>query len=396
MSRSWRSDDTSGWLEGFGAGGSGTSYAVPSNEGCSGTISTTTLTLAAAGTFANGDLVLIHQTRGTGAGNWELNKITSGGGTTTLTMAYTLENAYTDSGADQAQVIEMNQYDGMTAGAITSPAWDGSKGGILAWFDKATSTVSGTLTLTGEIGASEGSSSAAGGTVYSFNGGAGSVGNGTAQSGEGTAGAVATDQNPSGNAGGGGYSTGANDRNGGGGGGGNANAGGDGGHSGTASDRGIGGDTSGTASLVTMTPGGAGGGGRNWQTESGAVGGGGAGAAIIFIFAKNIVVSGSIVLTGGAGGTGWSCGGGGAGGSCLLKCETATLGTTLITAAGGVGGTKSGGRSGGNGGVGRIHMDYSVSYTGTTSPTIDVTLDSTITTITGSLVNQPSNLFLMF
>lgn len=31
-----------------------------------------------------------------------------------------------------------------------------------------------------------------------------------------------------------------------------------------------------------------------------------------------------------------------------------------------------------HGAVGRIHIDYSVSYTGTTTPTIDATLDTTI------------------
>ena len=362
MSRSWRSDDTSGWLEGFGTGVSGTSYAVPANEGCSGTISTTTLTLAAAGTFANGDLVLIHQTRGAGVGTGELNKITSGGGTTTLTMAYTLENEYTDSGANQAQVIEMNQYDGMTTGAITAPAWDGSKGGILAWFDKGTTTVSAAVSASGR--------GFRGGSAPGVNDG--KRGEGTVAAGD-TTGTTAN-----GNGGGG---TGGSGR--GGAGGGHAAAGTTGGNAGND-----GGAIVGNSSLTLSNLGGGGGGsGTSTSTSPGAIGGG-----MVFIFAKNIIVTGSINVSGGNSSTsGEASGGAGAGGSCLLKCETATLGTTLVTSTGQTPPSTS--WSGGRGGassVGRIHLDYSGSYTGTTSPTIDVTLDATIT---GS---SPSNFFLMF
>ena len=70
-------------------------------------------------------------------------------------------------------------------------------------------------------------------------------------------------------------------------------------------------------------------------------------------------------------------GGGGAGGSALIKAQTVAFGSALVTAAAGTGGgTQSGG---GNGSVGRIHLDYLTSYTGTTNPTLDARLDTSLT-----------------
>jgi len=101
------------------------------------------------------------------------------------------------------------------------------------------------------------------------------------------------------------------------------------------------------------------------------------------IFASDIIVSGTINLDGGDSGNAYWNGGGGAGGSCLLKCITATLGSGLITAPGGLA-VSLGTNRGGVGSVGRIHIDYSKSFTGTTNPTIDSTLDTTITAGGGS------------
>jgi len=67
-------------------------------------------------------------------------------------------------------------------------------------------------------------------------------------------------------------------------------------------------------------------------------------------------------------------GGSGAGGSILLKAQTATLGTAQITAAGGAGNNP--------GSIGRIHLDYYTSYTGTTTPTLDATQDNNLVTTT--------------
>src|SRR3990167_845309 len=63
-------------------------------KSCSGSSGGTTLTLASAG-FTNADVVIIHQSRGTGVGQWEVNSIASGGGTATLTVSQALQYTYT-------------------------------------------------------------------------------------------------------------------------------------------------------------------------------------------------------------------------------------------------------------------------------------------------------------
>ncbi|MEM3335472.1 MAG: hypothetical protein QXY47_05520, partial [Thermoplasmata archaeon] len=115
--RQFRSDDTDKWLYGFGSGSDGdisinTSTDNPIDSTCSGTIGTTSLT-ATNSLFAPGQIILIHQTRGTGAGNWELNRIasyTAG----TITLLHPLQNTYTTSGASVAQVLVMKQYNNFT------------------------------------------------------------------------------------------------------------------------------------------------------------------------------------------------------------------------------------------------------------------------------------------
>lgn len=351
--RQWRSNDTDSWAYGFGDGSDGSTYAVPSNEGCSGSSGSTSLTLAAAGSFSNGDLVLIHQTRGSGAGNWELNKIASGGGTTSLTMEHNLTNSYTDSGDNQAQIIEMKQYEDLTTGSINVPAWNGSKGGIVAFFDSGTCTVNGTINGDGDGFRSTGSD-AAGSQSYA---------------GEGTAGALTQSQSANGSGGGGGDHDGA------GGGAGHANSGSNA-EGGDSTNPGSGGNSAGNSGLTSMVMGGAGG-----QAIQGGVtvAAGGDGGAIVLIIAKEISISGAITVDGANGndnGAGYGAGGG-AGGSVLIKAQTATLGSTNITASKGSGRSSSW-KDGGDGSVGRIHLDYKDSYSGSTSPTLDVTQDSTI------------------
>ena len=350
MSRQWRSDDTSPWNHGFGDGHDGSSYVAPANTGCSGTSGATTLTLESASSFANNDLILIHQSRGT-HNSWELNKIISGGGSTTLTLEGQLQNTYTNSGASQAQVIEMKEYEGLTIGStVNITTWNTSQGGIVAFFDKGTTTISSTIV----------------GDYDGFDGGTGAP-NPSVQTGEGHNHAQTTETYDTGGSGGGGH------QDSGGGGGGNGTAGGRGYNGGSPSC--YGGDATGNASLTSFTFGGGGGGGSAGN-GSGSGGNGGAG---VFIFSYDLVITGGIYLRGANGTSGGSGrgGGGGAGGSALFKCVTATLGTSKVLATGGSGGGGSEG-VGGAGGTGRIHIDYSGSYTGTTSPTIDATLDATI------------------
>jgi hypothetical protein len=357
--RQWRSDDTDKWLYGFGDGSDGDltisadTTEAPIDSSCSGTSGTTSLSATNA-SFAAGQLVEIHQTRGTGAGGWELNKIdsyTAG----TITLKHALTMTYTDSGASQAQVRVLKQYNNVVINSgvtYTAKAWNGDVGGILGWFAKTGTTITGNLSVIGR------------GHV----GGARRLNAGYGFQGEGTGGAGGQTSAANGNSGGGGgtpYSSG--------GGGGNATEGVRGG----ANDYGKPGAASGNAALTSKTFGGSGGGAANNNSE---LWDGSNGSGIVDIFSKDITITGSINLSGVRGnptsGSSGAGGGAGAGGSCLLKFATATLGTNLVIAPGGA--ASAGGIPSGSSSVGRIHIDYSGSYTGTTSPTLDATNDLTI------------------
>lgn len=358
----------------FGSGidGAYSSATIPTltKDSCSGTAGTSTLTTSGS-TFANNDVLLVHQTRGTSVGVWEITKVLSGGGTATLTLLRKLVNTYTDSGASQAQAIKIPQYTDVTvqSGTWTIPAWGGNTGGILTFAFKGTLTITGTATGNGGDG-STGSGGVAGGTGGGFYGGAshGSPGvDGPGGQGEGTAGAGGSQINSAnGNGGGGGGTAGT---------GASGGAGGGNGVAGTNSTNGIGGTVGGAADLTTIVFGG-GGGGAGKQTTY-APGSGGSGAAIVMIFGKTVAtITGAINLIGGNGGASNEIGGGGgAGGSCLIVCNTATLGTNKVTATGG-----SGGSGGGNyaGGTGRVAVHHSGTVTGTTNPTFTDVTDTSL------------------
>jgi len=374
--RQFRSDDTSSWTSvGFGSGEDGSlnitgnTTESPIDSSCSGTSGTTSLSATNA-SFATGQVILIHQSRGTGEGTWELNKIasyTAG----TITTLFDLTNTYTDSGASQAQVRVLKQHTDVTISATyTAKAWDGNVGGILAFLCNGTTTVTGTVTASGK----------------GFLGHAGHSGGDDLPSycGEGTTGASAKQSTANGNGSGAGYNGGGEGGKGAGAGGGNAAAG----TAASGGDGGAGGLERGSASLTDMVFGGAsgaGGGGTSGAGKSGVNGGG-----IILIITKDIVSSSAtgVYLNGTAGIAGQDLGGGhylygsggGAGGSCLIKCQTGVLGTTKITATGGAGGAAVNSHGGGAGSVGRIHVDYLTSLSGSTTPTLDSTEDATLTT----------------
>lgn len=334
---------------------SGNTTETPIDSACTGTSGAYSLSATNA-SFATGQQILIHQSQGTGAGTWQRNSISSyTAGTITLGTAL---NATYVSGA---QVRTLPQYTNVTINSgitYTAKAWNGTVGGILAFI------ASGTVTVTGNISASE----------KGFRGPA-SGANGT--QGEGYLGTGNTSETANGNGGA------AAQARGGAGGGGNGTAGSQGGDGSGAPDSGgrPGGSAYGSADLTTMTFGGAGGTGKN-------TGPAGNGGGIVFLTGATITVTGTVVSGGGTGAsvslpqTDGACGGG-AGGSILLKAQTATLGSALITASGGSGGSgNSGAGSGGSGGSGRVHLDYYTSYTGTTTPTLDVTQDNTLVTNT--------------
>lgn len=367
----FRSDDTVKWWLGFGDGSdgaynsAGNATDAPTDSSCSGTAGTTSLSATNA-SFANGKPILIHQTRGTGVGNWELNQISSYTAGT-ITLAKALQNTYTDSGASQAQVIQLKQYSSFTQNSghtLTAKAWNGNVGGIIAFLCKGTVTITGSLSLTGK------------GFVATTT----DPSDNTAYSGEGTAGAAVKQTTANGNGGGAGVGAAGGSNIGGGGGGGNGAAGSAAQNVGGTTP-GAGGAAAGAAALTTMVFGGAGGQAVGGSSTHGF---GGSGGGIAFIICNAISIGGTIVLNGNNGGTNADGGmgaGSGAGGSCLIKAITATLGTNKITAsAGSVAGTYV---LGGAGSVGRVHLDYSGSYTGTTTPSIDVTNDTTIIDVSG-------------
>lgn len=365
---SWRADGSSA----FGDGSDGAltissdTTEAPIDSSCSGTSGTTSLTATNA-SFAANQKILIHQSRGTGVGQWELNTIasyTAGTITTTDPLSYT----YTDSGSSQAQVRVMKQYSAVTIDSTktyTAKAWDGNVGGILGFYCNGTVTVTGTITATGK------------GFRGASNQGNYSAGN----QGEGTLGIGSTSTSANGSAGGGGAQE--NDNGGSGGGGGNGTSGTTGQLGGGDVAGGVGGGTSGTASLSTAVFGGGGGSSGSATGSPGyAQGPGGNGGGLIFLIAKTITVTGGI-QNNGSSPTGGprNGGGGGAGGSTIVKTQTITMGTSLVTASAGSGGVQTGpdyNHAGGAGGVGRIHIDYLTSVSGTTTPTLDSTQDGSL------------------
>lgn len=336
---------------------------TPIDSACTGTIGSTTLSATNA-SFAVGQYIFIHQSQGTGTGNWMKNKIL---GYTAGTI--TLQDALNAEYVTGAQVLVMKQYSSITINSgktWSCKAWNGTTGGILAFMCSGTMTVTGTISAVGATGIAQtgGVNSTGGG----YRGGGGCVDPTTAAiQGESELGVGTQSKSANGSGGGGGQSTP------------------------------IGGTAYQTdADLSTRFCFGGGGGGGKADRGTGPSGGNGGG--IIFAMVKTATVTGAISADGGAGrangSNDWGDGGGGGGGCIYIKANTATLGTGLVHAAGGLAGTGgSGGKgaggagsangsngdgAGGNGGVGRVHMDYAVSYTGTTSPTLDTAVDATL------------------
>jgi hypothetical protein len=389
-SRQFKSTDTSKWTEKFGNKSDGdasinTSTFAEANETFTGSSGATTGT-AGGTSIATNDCVVIHQTQGSGAGSWELNKVTSGG-STSLTFKYALCNSY---GAG-AQILKLRQYSSLTINTsqtLTGSSWNGSKGGIVAYLVNGIAQGPGTISVAGGNGSSfTGAGAGGAGTGRGFSGGNGHQGQlpgGQSINGNCGNSIIGNDLKDS-NGGGGGHTTDGDDHLVSGGGGGNGGAGATG-TSGTGDSHidGPGGIAVGNAALTLMDLGGGGGGGADsWNDpQNHNCSGGGSGGGIVLIIAKEIKDTLVIQATGGNGGSADAPGGGGAGGSILLKGKIVSLGGGLVTAAGGAVGT-----GGGAGGAGRIHVDYSVSLDGTTTPTLDSTQDTSIVEDAGGFFN---------
>ena len=341
------------WGNGHDGSPNAISGTVNTYASCTGTATQTVLTTTLSA--GAGDVILCHQSQGTGAGKWEIVGVASDAGAT-LNLTSALTNSYSAG----AQCVLIPQYTGGTlSGAVTATAWNGSVGGIIALMSSGDLTISGSLSVVGN----------------GFRGGVASSNQAIGYSGEGTVGTTLQQLANRGNGGGGARADASSSSTASGAPGGNGEVGGAvvGNTPYTAGTAGV---VSGNAGLTNITFGGGSGGGGGDQ--NGPYGAGVSGGGIIFIFAKNITVTGSIVSTGTAGTAGYYTGGsGGAGGSILIKCQTAILGTNKITAAGGTYGV-DGAYRGGAGGVGRIRCDYYTSVTGTTTPALSSAEDPSL------------------
>lgn len=369
--RQFRSDDTDKWNYGFGNGADGAyssagNATIGANEGYyattfAGTAGQTSGTLGGAWTW-NGPCI-IHQTRGTGAGNWELNWIVVSN-STSASFKHALMNSYATSGASAAQIITLKQWSSFTVNGghtLTVPAWNGSVGGIFPILINGTASIAGAITASAKGfrgGAGRGSCPNGGGATQ----GEGNTGEGTynlttgAANGSGGGAAWKAESGANynkGGAGGGGRSAGAN----------------------CCSPIVYGGAASGTVAGTNIQFGGGGGGAA---CSDPAATNGGNGGGVIIVIASSISVSGTITTNGAnsAQSATGTCGGGGGGGSVLIKTQTATLGSNIITAN--LGSPGGGSDCYANGGAGGIHLDYKTSYTGTTSPTLDARQDATL------------------
>lgn len=344
----------------FGDGRDG-SLTISSNttqstttRSCSGSSGNATLSIA-SGAFSNGDVILIHQSRGTGVGQWEINQVLSGGGTTTLTLKYNKQYTYTDSGNSQAQVLKLPMYNNVTVNASqtwSAPKWNGDTGGILLF------ACSGTLTVNGSISA----------TSRGYVGGQQHQGaNGTGYDGEGTAG-PAGNRNISNNGSGGGAGNGS----------GSKTPGAGGGHASAGQSFGSvqGGDACSSADLLNMAFGGAGGSGGT-GADAFAIGcKGGDSGGIILAIAKIVNIVGSIVNRGQQGNTNvennqGQQGGNGSGGATLIQCQNASLGSNIVA-------TANNNSEGGDGSNGRTAVHYSGTISGSTSPSYNGNQDASL------------------
>lgn len=356
---------------GTGSAGNATISADPNTRATYTATATQTAGTAGSTAFANGDLVILHQTQGTGVGQWECNRVASGGGSTSLTMV--VANKYTYGTG--AQIIKVPQYLEATVSAHSVTAWNGTTGGVEVILAKTSITVSGALTA----------------SALGFRGGQqGYLGPQYAGiQGEGSNGSSST-RTTSANYSGGGGGPGTNDGGVGGGGGSHAASGATGTSRGGTTGGAGASTTTGSADLTLITFGGGGGGGGTDDSKSSPTTYGGNGGAIIILISKSITLSAAVVSLGAdAAKDSRARGGGGAGGSVLGVCETASLGTQ-ITATGGYGSSTEivspYSDIGGYASTGRVAIHHSGTVTGTTSPAFTDTTDLTLREKTGAFL----------
>jgi len=345
-------DGRDGVMPGSGNLDNDNGFAAGSVNGTAGATSISVIDRSKIYRVNPGDVVLIHQTRGSGAGQWELNKAAADfTGSGTFALQKPLQYAYVSNGGNEkAQILRVPQYSTCNVTGTVTPlaAWNGDWGGIFAIMCNGSATISGSISVSskgyrGGIGANSGSNQS--------------------QAGEGEITTGGWSKNPNGEGGGGG------------------------GWSPPTSSGGIAFQTDHT--LITRFAFGGGGGGGTpapeYGNNNGATGGSGGGVALLF--ARDLTITGSVLASGGAGTGSNGKSGGGGGGSILIKTESASIGDSRLVATGGAGisnvqqgdggaggagavsGQGGGAQSqGGAGGNGRVRIEYCNTLTGTTNP----------------------------
>lgn len=328
---------------------------------------------AGSTSFANGDLVKIIQTQGSGAGQYEYNLITAGGGTTSLTFLAALHYNYVGG----AQIIKVPRYLNATLNAHSVTSWAGSTGGHGVVCARVSLTVNQAV-----------SAAAAG-----FRGGAAVSGGNSGKQGESyndNSQSTSTASNEDGGGGGQAFSGGS----------GSGAGGGSGGHSGAGQNGHIGnnGETGGTAgqaatdsSDATNIQFGGGGGSGGSRSVGGNSGRGGVGGGIYELISDNIILNNTVSVDGenGVQGSqgGQASGAPGAGGFIVGICRVATLGTNQLLArkGSGVGGNGGDGASN-DASDGRITIHHSGSVGGSTNPSFTDISDATLIESTGGFL----------
>lgn len=345
-----------------------TSTKTEVDSTCVGTLGAMILNCAPNPSFAEGDLILIHQTQGAGHGNFEWNKIQSyDNGTGEIGLKKPLSYDYSTG----AQVIVVNRYKTATFGigvVLTAKKWNGSTGMILPLIVQNSILGPGGVSLKGR-GFRGGVGRAAPGNP----GGLGDQGESST-----SLGSASTANNVMGGGGGWGYA--GTDGRKSGAGGGNGVDGSDGGTAGGTNGLASKGVAGGNTELTSLEGGGAGGGPGGGAGESV---GNGSDAGGIFIgaakhfddeFVIDLGSDNSLANTHASGGVG-------AAGSALIMTQTGDFGTNKITALPGTAGAAA--TVGGNGAVGRVAIHHSKDITGTTNPTFTDVLDPTLKTKSG-------------
>lgn len=358
--------------------------------GGTGTAASTTLTVRDGAGLSADQIVLIHQTQGTGAGQHELNRIASVSGTTV-----TLKNPLKYDYVTGSQLIVVPQYGTVNVAntaTLTAPAWDGQKGGILVFMAKGDVTIAGTVTMAGK------GFRGAGVVGVCFPGAPACLLNhgrtGESSTGPAAFSTLSAQSKGSNNGGGGGGGTRGQDC-----------AAGGGGAYGTVGTAGVDGTLGNCLAVAGQHGGGLPGtvvgvpdltqaiflgsaGGEGGPDEDGAFPGpGGNGGGTIILWSKSVTVdpaTGTLNVSGNPGGVGSTSGpcggsgggmgngGGGSGGAVrIVTTDAVALGTGRVTAAGAAGGAAgSCGATypGGAGGVGRIQVRAGGTLTGTSTP----------------------------